>query len=107
MIVDELARGRKMLIILDEILKGTNSDDKHRGSLAVLGRIFSLGGTAIIATHDLELAKAEMLYGGRMINKCFEIEIKDAEVSFDYKLRDGITQKMNASLLMRQMGIVE
>lgn len=107
MIMDELAGGRKMLIILDEILKGTNSDDKHRGSLAVLGRIFSLGGTAIIATHDLELAKSESLYGGRMINKCFEIEIDGAEVSFDYKLRDGITQKMNASLLMRQMGIVE
>jgi hypothetical protein len=106
-IVDELGRGRKMLIILDEILKGTNSDDKHSGSLAVLGRIFSLGGTAIIATHDLELAKAEALYGGRMLNKCFEIEINGAEVSFDYKLRDGITQKMNASLLMRQMGIVE
>ena len=106
-IVDELSLGRKMLIILDEILKGTNSDDKHRGSLAVLGRIFSLGGTAIIATHDLELAKAETLYGGHMINKCFEIEIKGAEVSFDYKLRGGITQKMNASLLMRQMGIVE
>jgi hypothetical protein len=107
MIVDALAGGRKMLIILDEILKGTNSDDKHRGSLAVLGRIFSLGGTAIIATHDLELAKAESLYAGRMINKCFEIEINGAKVSFDYKLRDGITQKMNASLLMRQMGIVE
>jgi DNA mismatch repair ATPase MutS len=105
-IVDELAGGRRMLIILDEILKGTNSDDKHRGSLAVLGKIFSLGGTAIIATHDLELAKAESLYGGRMINKCFEIDIHGAEVSFDYKLRDGITQKMNASLLMRQMGIV-
>jgi hypothetical protein len=41
-----------------------------------------------------------------MINKCFEIDIHGAEVSFDYKLRDGITQKMNASLLMRQMGIV-
>jgi hypothetical protein len=106
-IVDELAQGKKMLIILDEILKGTNSDDKHRGSLAVLGRIFSLGGTAIIATHDLGLAKAESLYGGRMINKSFEIEIDGAEVSFDYRLRDGITQKMNASLLMQQMGIVE
>jgi ABC-type multidrug transport system fused ATPase/permease subunit len=105
-IVDELSRGRKMLIMLDEILKGTNSEDKHRGSQAVLKRIFALGGTAIIATHDLELAKDEPLYKGRMINKCFEIEIKGADISFDYKLRDGITQKMNASLLMRQMGIV-
>ncbi len=105
-IVDELAGGRKMLVMLDEILKGTNSADKHKGSLAVLERIFSLGGTAIIATHDLELAKTESQYKGRLINKCFEIEINGAGISFDYKLRDGITQKMNASLLMRQMGIV-
>jgi len=105
-IVDELVGGRKMLVMLDEILKGTNSADKHKGSLAVLERIFSLGGTAIIATHDLELAKTESQYKGRLINKCFEIEINGAGISFDYKLRDGITQKMNASLLMRQMGIV-
>jgi len=106
-IVDELAGGKRMLIMLDEILKGTNSADKHKGSLAVLERIFSLGGTAIIATHDLELAKTESLYKGRLINKCFEIEINGAEVLFDYRLREGITQKMNASLLMKQMGIVK
>ena len=106
-IIDELTRGKKMMIILDEILKGTNSADKHKGSLAVLERIFSLGGTAIIATHDLELAKTEPLYPGRLVNKCFEIEINGAEISFDYRLRDGITQKMNASLLMQQMGITE
>jgi DNA mismatch repair ATPase MutS len=105
-IVDELAIDRHTLVILDEILKGTNSDDKHKGSLAVLEKIFALGGTAIIATHDLELAKAEKDYGGRLINKCFEIDIDGATVSFDYKLRDGITQKMNANLLMRQMGII-
>ncbi|MBN1414965.1 MAG: hypothetical protein JW973_07695 [Bacteroidales bacterium] len=106
-IVDELAAGKKMLIMLDEILKGTNSTDKHKGSLAVLDRIFFLGGTGIIATHDLELARSELRYPNRLVNQCFEIEINGAEVSFDYILRDGITQKMNASLLMRQMGIVE
>ncbi|MBN2275735.1 MAG: hypothetical protein JXK95_15505 [Bacteroidales bacterium] len=106
-IVDELAEDRKMLIILDEILKGTNSDDKHKGSLAVLERIFALGGTAIIATHDLELAKTESHDKKCLINKCFEIEINGTEVMFDYILRDGITQKMNASLLMKQMGIIE
>ena len=106
-IVDELSNGKKMLIILDELLKGTNSTDKHKGSVAVLERILALNGTGIIATHDLELAQAENQYAGKVINKCFEIEIKGAEVFFDYRLRDGITQKMNASLLMRQMGIVE
>ncbi len=106
-IIDELEGGRRMLIILDEILKGTNSADKHKGSLAVLERIFALGGTAIIATHDLELAKTEGQYNGRLVNKCFEIEINGAEVFFDYILREGITQKMNANLLMKQMGIVK
>jgi DNA mismatch repair ATPase MutS len=105
-IVDELLTGKKMLIILDEILKGTNSADKHRGSVAVLNRIMALKGTGIIATHDLELAHTAVKASGQIINQCFEIEIRGAEVFFDYRLRDGITQKMNASLLMQQMGIV-
>jgi hypothetical protein len=106
-IVDELSNGKKMMILLDELLKGTNSTDKHKGSVAILDRILALNGTGIIATHDLELAQTEYQYPGKVINKCFEIEIKEAEVFFDYRLQDGITRKMNASLLMRQMGIVK
>jgi DNA mismatch repair ATPase MutS len=105
-LLDRMRNGEKLFVVLDEILKGTNSTDKQRGSRSALEQILMLGGTGIIATHDLELATIEKLYPGKVKNMCFEIEIDRAEISFDYKLRGGITTKMNALLLMQQMGIV-
>jgi DNA mismatch repair ATPase MutS len=64
-----------------------------------------LGGTGLIATHDTSLGEMENEFPGIIINKCFEIEIDGENISFDYKLRGGITKKMNAALLMKQMGI--
>ena len=91
---------------LDEILKGTNSEDKQKGSKVVLEKIIRSNGTGIIATHDLELAKSEAQFPEHIKNKCFEVEIDGTEIFFNYKLVDGITKKMNATLLMKQMGIV-
>jgi DNA mismatch repair ATPase MutS len=104
--LDKLHTGEQLFIILDEILKGTNSVDKQKGSLAAMEQILKYNGTGIIATHDLELTKIENIYSERVRNMCFEIEIDQAEISFDYKLREGVTTKMNASILMKQMGII-
>ncbi|MBN1951065.1 MAG: hypothetical protein JW801_07665 [Bacteroidales bacterium] len=105
-LLDRLHRGEELFIILDEILKGTNSTDKQKGSRAALEQIIDLRGTGIIATHDLELANIEKQYPDRVRNLCFEIDIDKARISFDYKLREGITTRMNALLLMKQMGII-
>jgi len=105
--IDMLKDGRKLFIILDEILKGTNSRDKEKGSQEVMHQLMDLGGTGILATHDLNLANIEKDYPGRIKNMCFEISIDQAEISFDYKLREGITTKMNALLLMQQMGLIK
>lgn len=105
-LIDKLRQGHKLFIVLDEILKGTNSTDKQLGSRAVLRQIAKLNGTGLIATHDLDLAGMEKEMPHNLKNKCFEIEINGAEIFFDYKLYSGITQKMNASLLMKQMGIL-
>jgi len=93
--------------ILDEILKGTNSADKSLGSRLFLKKIINLGGTGLIATHDTSLGDIEKEFPDSVINMCFEIEIEGASIIFDYKLQKGITQKMNAALLMRQMGILD
>ncbi|MBN2349243.1 MAG: hypothetical protein JXJ22_10415 [Bacteroidales bacterium] len=106
-LIDELKKSNRIFIILDEILKGTNSKDKQLGSQAVLKQIIHRKGTGLIATHDLELAKMEQQFPDKIKNKCFEIEIEGAKIYFDYKLVDGITKKMNASLLMQQMGIID
>jgi DNA mismatch repair ATPase MutS len=103
----EIERGEPVLFILDEILKGTNSADKSLGSKLFMKRIVELGGTGLIATHDTSLGEMEKEYPGVVINKCFEIEIEGESIRFDFKLQDGITNKMNAAILMKQMGILD
>ncbi len=98
--------GENILFILDEILKGTNSEDKSLGSRLFLNKIISLGGTGLIATHDTSLGRLEEEYPEVIINKCIEVEIDGEIIRFDYKLRDGIASKKNAVLLMKQMGII-
>jgi hypothetical protein len=101
----KLEEGEKILFILDEILKGTNSLDKSTGSKLFMRKIVELGGTGLIATHDTSLGDMEIEFPERIRNKCFEIEINGENISFDFKLQEGITRKMNAALLMKQMGI--
>jgi DNA mismatch repair ATPase MutS len=95
-----------VFFILDEILKGTNSADKSLGSKMFLTKLIEMGSTGLIATHDISLGELETTFPEKVINNCFEIEIEDGKISFDYILRQGITSKMNAGLLMKQMGIV-
>jgi len=101
-----IENGEPVFFILDEILKGTNSDDKSTGSKLFLQRIIENSATGLIATHDTSLGKLESVYPNVM-NKCFEIEIHGEKIIFDYKLQDGVTQKMNAVFLMKQMGILD
>jgi DNA mismatch repair ATPase MutS len=96
-----------VLFILDEILKGTNSADKSLGSKLFLKRMVELGGTGLVATHDTSVAEMENDHTGKIVNKCFEVEIDGEILKFDYKLQNGITHKMNAAFLMKQMGILE
>ncbi len=107
MLKSEIEKGEPVIFILDEILKGTNSADKSLGSKLFMKRIVELGGTGLIATHDTSLGEMEKEYPGVVINKCFEIEIEGETIRFDYKLQNGITHKMNAALLMKQMGILD
>jgi DNA mismatch repair ATPase MutS len=99
--------GESLFFILDEILKGTNSADKSLGSRLFLKKIVGLNGTGMVATHDTSICEMEKDFPKNVINKCFEIEIDGEQIKFDYKLNYGITLKMNAALLMKQMGIIE
>jgi hypothetical protein len=96
-----------LFFILDEILKGTNSADKSLGSKLFLRRLVELKGTGLIATHDTSIGDMEKDFPQSVFNMCFEIEIEGESIRFEYKLQKGITQKMNAALLMRQMGILD
>jgi DNA mismatch repair ATPase MutS len=90
--------------LLDEILKGTNSRDRHTGSKALIRQLTKYG-AGIIATHDLELGQLEQDAGGTIENLRIEVEIKEGQLHFDYKLKKGVSESFNATLLMKQMGI--
>lgn len=103
-IVDAL-EGDRYFVILDEILKGTNSTDKAIGSKKFVEKLVKSKATGIIATHDLSLCEiTEQLEP--VHNYYFDAKIKNNELSFDYKLKPGICQNMNASFLLKKMEII-
>ena len=105
-IITELESGQHTFILLDEILKGTNSKDKQAGSIALLQQLIKYQSVGLIATHDLILGDLIKNYPENIHNLCFEIHIIEDEMSIDYKLQDGICKNLNATFLMKKMGIL-
>lgn len=99
-------QGQKSFVLLDEILKGTNSDDKQSGTIGVIKKIIAQNGTGVIATHDIEVCDTSNDYPDYLKNQCFEVQITNNELVFDYTLRDGICQNKSATFLMKKMEII-
>lgn len=104
-VVDTIAEDNNYFIILDEILKGTNSTDKAIGSRKFVEKLVKLNATGIIATHDLSLTEIEAELEP-VKNYFFDAQIVNDELYFDYKLKQGVCQNMNASFLLKKMEIV-
>lgn len=102
----------RTLIILDEILKGTNSVDKLNGSRLFLESIAQLPVSGVVATHDLELSKMEQTHDlsslkddslhGRFHNYCFEIDL-GLDVTYTYKIQRGVAKNQNATFLLKKL----
>lgn len=97
---------RPAFVLLDEILRGTNSDDKRNGTIEVVKKVIAKNAIGAIATHDIEVCLTTNEYPKVLTNQCFEVEIKDNELHFDYKLRDGICKNKSATFLMKKMGVI-
>jgi len=95
MIIDRLNAGEKLFIILDEILKGTNSKDKQKGSLALMKQLIAKEACGIIATHDLLLGTLEDEFPHDIKNYRFEADITDNTLTFSYRMREGVARNMN------------
>lgn len=104
-IIEVVKSPEKVFILLDEILRGTNSLDRHTGSAALIKQLIRENAVALIATHDVELAKLENDYPANISNYHFDVQVAGEELYFDYKLKDGICTSLNASLLMKKIGI--
>ena len=108
-LITKLENNEPQFILLDEILKGTNSEDKLKGSKLFLEKMMSLKTEIIclIATHDLDLTKMANEYPNNIKNYCFELEKINTTLKPDYLLKNGVTQKMNAISLMKEYKIID
>ncbi|MBQ8989233.1 MAG: DNA mismatch repair protein MutS [Prevotella sp.] len=106
LLIDFCRHQPRTLIILDEILKGTNSLDKLNGSRLFLEYIQQLPVTGIIATHDLALSKMADEHLNRFHNYCFEIELSD-QVTYTYKITEGVARNQNATFLLQNIVLSE
>jgi DNA mismatch repair ATPase MutS len=95
-----------VLILIDEILRGTNSEDKTYGSEQFIKKLLHYNCLTLFATHDLMLSRLEEELPGKVSNYCFESTIRNGELLFDYTLQRGVAKNKNASFLMQKMEII-
>ncbi len=105
-IIEAVNKKELAFILLDEILRGTNSLDRHIGSKALIRQLIKSDAIAVIATHDVELTKLEADFSDAIDNYHFDVQVgAGEELYFDYKLKEGVCTSLNASILMRKIGI--
>lgn len=105
MILDQVKERDDVFFLLDEILKGTNSNDRHNGAKAMIKQMIANNGSGLVSTHDLELGEMISELPEAIDNICFEVNVEGKELVFDYKIKDGISKSFNATHLMRNIGI--
>jgi DNA mismatch repair ATPase MutS len=93
-------------VLLDEILRGTNSDDKRNGTIEVIKNVIAKKAIGAIATHDIEVCMTAKDFPEILTNKCFEVEILNNDLHFDFILRDGICKNKSATFLMKKIGVI-
>jgi len=105
-IIQSLKENKNTFIILDEILRGTNSNDKRNGTIGLIKKLATYHCYGIIATHDVVVAELIKDYPAFIMNKAFESAIIQDELKFDYKMKDGVCTTLSASYLMKKMEII-
>ncbi len=104
-IIEKVNNNEQVFVLLDEILRGTNSLDRHTGSAALIRQLIKHKAACILATHDVELAKMKDDYPENILNFHFDVQVNNDELYFDYRLKTGICTSLNASILMKKIGI--
>ncbi|MCR3922012.1 MAG: MutS family DNA mismatch repair protein [Firmicutes bacterium] len=105
MIIDAAKSEEPQLFLLDEIFRGTNSRDRIIATRTVIRQLHALNTIGLVSTHDLELGSLADEFPGTIVNFHFTDEIKDGHITFDYKIKPGISKTANAVALMKMIGI--
>lgn len=106
-ILTQLQSSQPAFVLLDEILRGTNSEDKYNGAFQFLQNLLPLPALTVFATHDLKLCSMEQTHAPAVSNYKFEGVVMNDELHFAYKIERGIVQNRTASFLMRQLGLID
>ncbi|MCH2197558.1 MAG: hypothetical protein MK081_02160 [Flavobacteriales bacterium] len=106
-LVETIDEDQCTFALLDEILKGTNSLDKEQGSRAFIEKLLQRNVRVVVATHDVSLTTLEQSYPTQIENHHFASEVKGEDLTFDYRMRTGVCDTMNATWLMRSMGLID
>jgi len=94
-----------LLFLLDELLQGTNSNDRRIGAQGVVRALIDRGAIGLVSTHDLALTEGMDLPTGALRNVHFEDQLEDGQLRFDFTLRDGVVTRSNGIELMRAIGL--
>lgn len=105
MILDTTRLKRDSFVLIDEMLRGTNSRDKYLGSKVFIEKMLEQRTPALFATHDLQLSEMEPEYPDALRNYHFDIQIAEHEMHFDYRLKHGACKTFNAAILLKQIGL--
>lgn len=106
MILTNVTQNENTFVLIDEMLRGTNSRDKYLGSKVFIERLLALKRVALFATHDLQLADMQLEHETTLRNFHFDISIINGDMMFDYKLKQGPCSTFNAALLLKEIGLV-
>ena len=105
MILKNTMNSSNTFVLIDEMLRGTNSKDKYLGSKVFSEKLIKERTPGLIATHDLQLADLSVQYPGKVRNFHFDMSITDGTIRFDYELKEGPCKSFNAAFLLQQIGL--
>lgn len=105
MILDNVVSDKDTFVLIDEMLRGTNSRDKYLGSKVFVEKLINEKTPALFATHDLQLADLKHDHDKTLRNFHFDIQIAAGEMKFDYKLKKGPCSTFNAAILLKEIGL--
>ncbi|RLJ76981.1 MutS-related protein [Pedobacter alluvionis] len=105
MILDNVVKDKDTFVLIDEMLRGTNSRDKYLGSKVFIQKLITEKTPALFATHDLQLADLIVDYPETVRNFHFDIQITEGEMRFDYLLKYGPCKTFNAAILLKEIGL--
>ncbi|WP_316797225.1 MutS-related protein [Pedobacter agri] len=105
MILNNIKHDKNTFVLIDEMLRGTNSKDKYLGSKVFVEKLITEKTPGLFATHDLQLADLQHDHQQTLRNFHFDIQINNGEMEFDYKLKQGPCSTFNAAILLKQIGL--